>query len=82
MKTQSKQDIPDLCRTIGNLESHIINLNGSIQELKLAMEKMQRRLVAVEKQHWFLRGSLAAILFIGTLFGAAIDHIVKWAIGR
>ncbi len=79
MKT--KQDT-NMCRTIGQLESHIINLNESIQELKCALDSMQRRLVIVEKHHSFIGGTVAALLFVGTIFGALMDHIVKWVIGR
>jgi hypothetical protein len=74
--------ISELCRTIGQLEGHIISLNENLNELKSSFDRMQRRLVAVEKQHSFIRGSVAAFLTIGAILGVAVDQVVKWVMGR
>lgn len=82
IKKNTHSDMSDLSRSIGQLEGQITNLTHSIHELKCAGDNIQRRLGSVEKQHSFIRGSVSAILFLGTLFGAALDHIIKWVISR
>lgn len=72
----------DLYHVIGKLESHIEKLNENQQDLKVTLEKMQKRLSNIEKSHSFLRGGVAALLAVGAIFGAIVDHLVRWVMGR
>lgn len=78
----SKSNMADFCRTIGQLETHIINLNRSIVDLKKALNTVQKRVLIVEKQHLFIRGCMGVLLTTGAVLGAALDHLLRWLLGR
>jgi len=67
---------------MGKLESQIHNVTDGQQDMKVSLERMQRRLMTIERQHSFLRGSVAALLTVGAIFGALIDHVIRWFMGR
>lgn len=87
MSTNSKNktcqhDAEILGRTIGQLETHISNLNKSLDELKKLFKSVEYRLISVEKEHSFVRGCIGILLTIGGFFGIALDHISRWVFGR
>ncbi len=75
-------DMADFCRTIGQLETHIINLNGNLVDLRKTLKAIQTRVMVVEKQHAFIRGCMGVLITVGAIFGAAVDHLLKWILGR
>ncbi|GEM_PF-4673093 len=80
MKNQTQPT--DLYHVMGKLESQIHNVTDGQQDMKVSLERMQRRLMTIERQHSFLRGSVAALLTVGAIFGALIDHVIRWFMGR
>lgn len=69
-------------RTIGQLETNIINLNISIIELKKSFDSIQKRVLSVEKQHSFVRGCIGVLLTLGALLGTVFDHASRWFFGK
>lgn len=80
MKT-NEQTI-NLHRTIGKLETHILNLNESLADFKATVNRLQKRVEDVERHHSFLRGGIGVVLSTGTLLGFVFSLATKWLIGR
>lgn len=72
----------DLSLKIGRLETQLCSMHETMKEIKDHLTHNRRRLDRLEKQHSFIRGSVAALLCIGTVMGAMMDHIIKWVMGR
>ncbi len=79
---ETTHSVSDLCRIIGQLEGHIINLNQSLLDLKNALDAIQTRVLVVEKQHSFIRGCIGVLLTLGAVVGVALDHMLKWVFWR
>jgi hypothetical protein len=77
-----QSDAHNLCRTIGQLEMHIINLDNSIKDLKSSFDSIQNRVITVEKQHSFMRGCIGVLLSLGAMIGMALDHALRWFLGK
>ena len=82
MRTNTQKDCLNLCRTIGQLETNIINLNQSILELKSSFDSIQSRVIGVEKQNAFMRGCVGVLLTLGGILGVVLDHISRWIFGK
>lgn len=72
----------DLHRTIGKLETHIINLNHSLKDFKDTVNRLQKRVEDVEKHHSFVRGCIGVLLSAGTFVGFVLSLVTKWVMGR
>lgn len=75
-------DVKELTRSIGKLEGQVSKLNDNFNEQKELFICLQKRMSSIEKQQSFVKGTVAALLFLGTLLGAAFDHVIKWVMGR
>lgn len=70
-----------LFRTLGRIETHIINLNDSIHDLKAFLANLQNRVGNLENQYSFWRGGIGAICAIGGALGM-LSSILSYLISR
>lgn len=75
-------DTAELTRSIGKLEGQVTKLGDNLNEQKDNFTNLQKRISSIERQQSFVKGTVATLLFLGTLLGAALDHVIKWMFGR
>ena len=68
----------EICRSIGQLETHIVTLNHSVLELKNSMDKVQTRVSDLERQTHLWKGGLAALAMGSAFCGVLFDSIIRW----
>ncbi|MGB0934833.1 MAG: hypothetical protein ACPGXY_02080 [Alphaproteobacteria bacterium] len=72
----------ELCRILGQLESHIVTLNNSIVDLKKSLDKVQRRVGTLENKHSYLKGGMGAVWAFFTMIGGLLTSGLHWVFGR
>lgn len=71
----------DLIRTLGSLETHILTLNQSTNEIKQIVEAVKGRISALERQSSFWQGGfgvgLALIAVLGNVLTLAASYLTR-----
>ncbi len=68
----------ELCRSLGRLETHIINLSQNIVELKSSIDGVSDRVLYLERQYFLWRGGIGVLFALGASLGIIFELILRW----